>query len=268
MNAATPGIPLRALGAASARCGGALIVNLALLLLIATLVRRQDFIEEPGPQPVPVDFVRLPPRPAESGPPPSQTRKTVTESPAESSPSDARPDSAKPSTPSAPRLSRAPAVSRSKPEPRMPGVAAPRLDIPARGTGVEFPAVAGTDSRLTAPPAQWNLRKMPAAPGDLASGAEGAGGGGNPLIVLFRVMPEYPEVARRRGIEGWVRLEVRVTAAGLLGDARVVAASPRDTFDEAALEAIRHWRFKPAFREGRAVEQRAMLTMEFRLKRR
>ncbi|WP_232470764.1 MULTISPECIES: energy transducer TonB [Methylococcus] len=100
-------------------------------------------------------------------------------------------------------------------------------------------------------------------------GAEGAGGAGSdPLIVLFRGVPEYPAAARRRGIEGWVRLELTVTATGLLGDARVVAASPRDTFDESALEVIRRWHFKPAFREGRAVEQRATLTMEFRLKRR
>ncbi|QXP82622.1 energy transducer TonB [Methylococcus sp. ANG] len=269
MNAAGLSAPLRAFRALSGRCVGALVVNLALLLLIAALVRRQDFIGESEPQPVPVDFVRLPPKPAESRPPPPQTRKTGIEPPTESRPSDARSDSAKSSTPSAQRLSRSKESPGSKRETKTPGVAAPRLDIPARGTGAEFPAVPGGDSRLTAPPAQWNPGKKPAGAGDLDRGAEGEGGAGNnPLTVIFRVVPKYPAAARRRGIEGWVRLEVTVTATGLLGDARVVDASPRHTFDEAALEAIRHWRFKPAFKDGRAVEQRAMLTMEFRLMRR
>jgi protein TonB len=102
--------------------------------------------------------------------------------------------------------------------------------------------------------------------------AEGGGGGGGVsgsqgLVVLSRVLPRYPPRAEARGIEGWVGLEITVTPAGTVNDARVVDASPKEIFDQAALEAIRRWRFKPAFKEGRAVAQRATLKMMFRLKK-
>jgi protein TonB len=60
---------------------------------------------------------------------------------------------------------------------------------------------------------------------------------------------------------------VTVSPAGTVSNARVVDASPKGVFDRAALEAIRQWRFKPAFREGRAVEQQAEQTIRFRLEK-
>lgn len=113
-----------------------------------------------------------------------------------------------------------------------------------------------------------------------AGGSDGGGVNGNAgegegsgvsdsqgLVVLSRVLPRYPPRAETRGIEGWVRLEITATTAGTVSDARVVDASPKEIFDQAALEAIRRWRFKPAFKDGRAVAQRATLKLMFRLKK-
>ncbi|MCL7421555.1 MAG: energy transducer TonB [Methylobacter sp.] len=85
---------------------------------------------------------------------------------------------------------------------------------------------------------------------------------------MSRVEPRYPFRAAARGIEGWVEIDITVSPAGTVSDARVVDASPEGIFDRAALEAIRQWRFKPAFRDGRAVEQQATQIVRFRLKKR
>jgi TonB family protein len=60
----------------------------------------------------------------------------------------------------------------------------------------------------------------------------------------------YPGVARRRGISGRVEIVVRVTSAGLIETAEVVASSSHDLLDEAALEAARGLRvpFPPGVR--------------------
>lgn len=79
------------------------------------------------------------------------------------------------------------------------------------------------------------------------------------------VEPRYPEDARKAGITGWVDLSFTITAEGAVADAIVVDASPRAVFDEAALDAIRRWRFQPVERDGAAVEQRARLRMRFAL---
>ena len=107
--------------------------------------------------------------------------------------------------------------------------------------------------------------------GSVNGNARGGGSGGvsesQGLVVLSRALPRYPPRAEARGIEGWVRLEITATTTGTVSDARVVDASPKEIFDQAALEAIRRWRFKPAFKDGRAVAQRATLKLIFRLKK-
>jgi TonB family protein len=40
-------------------------------------------------------------------------------------------------------------------------------------------------------------------------------------------------------------------------------ASPADVFDDAAIRAIRGWRFKPVERNGERVSQRAMVRLRF-----
>lgn len=58
--------------------------------------------------------------------------------------------------------------------------------------------------------------------------------------------PRYPDSARRRREEGVVRVEVDVFVDGSLGDVRVVASSGSTSLDEAAIAAVRRWRFAPA----------------------
>lgn len=90
---------------------------------------------------------------------------------------------------------------------------------------------------------------------------------GKSLVVLSRSLPRYPPVAESRGIEGWVRVEVTVATDGTVSAARIVDANPKRIFDQSALDAIRRWTFRPAFKDGHAVVQRANLNMLFKLKK-
>jgi TonB family protein len=77
------------------------------------------------------------------------------------------------------------------------------------------------------------------------------------------VEPVYPESAQKRGIEGWVELAFTVMPNGTVEDVEVRNASPADVFDEAAVRAVRQWRFEPVVQNGQRVQQRAMVRLRF-----
>lgn len=77
------------------------------------------------------------------------------------------------------------------------------------------------------------------------------------------VNPEYPQAAAKRKLEGWVELVFTVTANGSVENVEVRNASPADVFEEAAVKAIRQWRFEPVERNGERVAQRAMVRLRF-----
>jgi TonB family protein len=85
----------------------------------------------------------------------------------------------------------------------------------------------------------------------------------NSLKRTRTVQPVYPEQARKRGVEGWVELAFTVMPNGTVEDVEVRNASPANVFDDAAVRAIRGWRFEPVERNGERVAQRAMVRLRF-----
>jgi TonB family protein len=77
------------------------------------------------------------------------------------------------------------------------------------------------------------------------------------------VSPAYPDAARKRGIEGWVELAFTVQTNGTVDQVEVRNASPADVFDDAAVRAVRQWRFEPVEKNGERIEQRAMVRLKF-----
>ena len=77
------------------------------------------------------------------------------------------------------------------------------------------------------------------------------------------VSPTYPDAARKRGIEGWVELAFTVQTNGTVDNVEIRNASPAEVFDDAAMRAVRQWRFEPVVRNGEKVEQRAMVRLKF-----
>lgn len=94
----------------------------------------------------------------------------------------------------------------------------------------------------------------------------GCASGDRPLQLLSGQGPLYPEAAQAAGIEGQVVVGYDITAQGQVVAAYVVDAEPAEVFDQAALQAVRSWRFKAPVIDGqsRAV-QGLQSTVVFRL---
>ena len=76
---------------------------------------------------------------------------------------------------------------------------------------------------------------------------------------------EYPEFARRAGIEGQVVVQFVVDERGNVVDP-VVLRSPNELLSEAALTAVRESRFTPGQQRGRPVKVRFAVPVTFRLR--
>lgn len=77
--------------------------------------------------------------------------------------------------------------------------------------------------------------------------------------------PRYPASARVRGIEGETVLRVLVAADGQVRSVSVAASSGHRELDQAALAAVRTWRFQPAIEQGRTVAAWVQVPVVFRL---
>ncbi|MEM1117289.1 MAG: energy transducer TonB [Bacteroidota bacterium] len=76
---------------------------------------------------------------------------------------------------------------------------------------------------------------------------------------------EYPEFARRAGIEGQVVVQFVVDERGNVVDP-VVLRSPNDLLSEAAVKAVQESRFTPGQQRGRPVKVRFAVPVTFRLR--
>ena len=79
--------------------------------------------------------------------------------------------------------------------------------------------------------------------------------------------PKYPPAARRAGQQGTVTLSFTIGSSGEVISARIAKSSGYILLDNAALSAIRSWRFKPARNAlGEAVSYSYTLPVPFRLR--
>jgi protein TonB len=77
--------------------------------------------------------------------------------------------------------------------------------------------------------------------------------------------PNYPRQARRRGIEGVATYEIWLDAEGKQVKQALVNSSGALMLDNAALEAIKQWKFSPHTVNGRAIAHRVQIPVRFRL---
>ncbi len=79
--------------------------------------------------------------------------------------------------------------------------------------------------------------------------------------------PAYPASARRMRLEGTVLLEVLVGEDGRPLRVDVREGSGHRALDEAARDQVlAHWRFRPAMRDGRAIQAIGLVPVNFRLR--
>jgi TonB family protein len=71
--------------------------------------------------------------------------------------------------------------------------------------------------------------------------------------VKYRVEPQYPEIARKLGISGLVRIDLVVAANGNVKETKVIGGHP--ILVNAAVDAVKKWKFESASSESiKAVE--------------
>src|SRR5260221_8840810 len=73
--------------------------------------------------------------------------------------------------------------------------------------------------------------------------------------------PVYPTEALTAGVEGVVVVQIVINEQGEVADTKVVRSIPM--LDDAALEAVRTWRYKPTNVRGNAVPVRMNVTVNF-----
>ncbi|MCS5614276.1 MAG: energy transducer TonB [Candidatus Marinimicrobia bacterium] len=88
----------------------------------------------------------------------------------------------------------------------------------------------------------------------------------DPPVPLRPIKPKYPEIAQEAGIEGTVVVQVFVDEKGRVKETVILKGIPNTGLDEAATEAIRLVRFKPAKQRERAVGVWISIPVNFRLK--
>jgi protein TonB len=77
--------------------------------------------------------------------------------------------------------------------------------------------------------------------------------------------PAYPPMARKRGYEGRVILEVFVKTDGRVGDLRVFESSRHKLLDHAAVKAVKEWLFEPGRKGEETVAMWVRVPLDFRL---
>jgi TonB family protein len=76
--------------------------------------------------------------------------------------------------------------------------------------------------------------------------------------------PAYPEIARKAGIEGMVRLQVRLTADGKIEVQKLLEGEP--VLADAAMTAVKQWRGKPVWMDGKPVDVISTVSFRFQLR--
>ncbi len=76
---------------------------------------------------------------------------------------------------------------------------------------------------------------------------------------------EYPELARKAGMEGLVVVQFVVEPDGSVSNIQVIRSAGR-LLDEAAVQAVKQLRFKPGRQRGRPVRVRFSLPIRFKLR--
>ena len=134
------------------------------------------------------------------------------------------------------------------------------MELPAVDTPTTPPPDVVIDQPVTLqpqlPPVVNNPLTQPPAPDTSASG-----------VMSTHTTPPYPELDRRMGNQGTVKLRLSISAQGAVTAADVIQSSGFPSLDQAAVSwVIGHWKYKPAVQAGAAVASSTVAAVVFNIK--
>ncbi len=227
MHPSDPTSPPKNTGRNIVVAGSVLAAHVAGLWALQAGLLKSAAVELPKPEPVvvqliapePMPVVAPPPPPAPKPPPPAPAPKPQPKPTPAPKPMP-KPQAIKDSTP-------APNAVKGSAEPQPP---APPIEAP---TPPAPPTPPSPPPAPPAPPAQPVIR-LPDVNAAYLS---------NPL-------PPYPSISKRMGETGTTIVRVNIDQEGKVLDIQLKKSSGYDRLDQAALDGIRKWRFKPGTSNG------------------
>lgn len=153
------------------------------------------------------------------------------------------------------------------PEPATPH---PTTDMPPVAVPVDAPP--GPEGKDDGPRGVPNGSPTGVPDGNGTDDAGPGGGGGHDAVwlsgdmqkpvLLEKIEPEYPIVARRAGLGGRVTLQAVIAPDGSVESVEVLA-SINPIFNRAAVDAVRRWRYRPALMNGSPVRVYFTVVVDF-----
>jgi periplasmic protein TonB len=87
----------------------------------------------------------------------------------------------------------------------------------------------------------------------------------DPAMLIHRVEPMYPTLARQIGRGGRVELRAVIATDGTIQSLQVVSGDP--LFYQSAMDAVRQWRYRPTVLNGEPVEIDTFITVIYNMDR-
>jgi protein TonB len=81
--------------------------------------------------------------------------------------------------------------------------------------------------------------------------------------LLEKTLPQYPSIAKAARIQGIVVLQATISKSGSIQNLRIISGPPM--LQQAAMDAVRSWRYKPYLLNGEPVEVETTINVVFNL---
>jgi protein TonB len=142
-------------------------------------------------------------------------------------------------------------------------LAAPKVNGGGAKLSADEPGIAlnGTEAAPTATLGEFAAgnSKQPVAPVEPLP----VGGDVNPAKLLSSVSPVYPQLAKTQHVSGDVKVDALIDANGRVTTMKVIAGPT--LLQQAAMDALRQWKYQPATLDGKPVPMHLTVTLQFRL---
>ena len=127
-------------------------------------------------------------------------------------------------------------------------------EAPSISSGSSDANAGGLDSGLSA-----GSGKQPAAPEVPLP----VGGDVRSAKLISSVSPVYPNLAKNQHVSGDVRVDALIDATGRVTTMKVISGPT--LLQQAAMDALRQWKYQPAALDGKTVPMHLTVTLQFRL---
>jgi protein TonB len=136
-----------------------------------------------------------------------------------------------------------------------------RIDGPEAAPGGQITmdqggTVVGSDLFRSAAPIPAKPAVRPAGPTHISSGVAAG-------LLIQKVLPQYPPLGKAVRVEGTVVLQAVISRSGTIENLRVVSGPPM--LQQAALDAVEQWRYRPYMLDGDPVEVETTINVIFTL---